>query len=175
MIVEQLSPKTEREDRTTKFRIYEKTLKTPEYFLYDPDTQRLEGFRLKRGRYKPIVGNEQGWLWSEQMELYLGTWSGVWAFTHELYLCFYTADGTLVPTGDEAGQLMAEKAQRRAARAKKQADKAEVDAKKEKQRADEAAKRADDEKQRADAAETELNRLREMLRQASNRKNGSGH
>ena len=50
MIVELLSPTTAEEDRTTKRRIYERTFRTPEYFLYDPDTQQLEGYRLNAKR-----------------------------------------------------------------------------------------------------------------------------
>src|SRR5947209_5684265 len=41
VIIEFLSPTTAEEDRTTKKRLYERTFRTPEYFCYDPDTQRL--------------------------------------------------------------------------------------------------------------------------------------
>ena len=53
VIIELLSPTTAKEDRTTKKRIYEQTFHTSEYYLYDPDTQQLEGWRLgPRKRYK---------------------------------------------------------------------------------------------------------------------------
>src|SRR4051794_9720222 len=46
VLIELLSPSTEREDRISKFTVYELAFRTPEYFLYSPFTQRLDGFRL---------------------------------------------------------------------------------------------------------------------------------
>ncbi|MCI0457716.1 MAG: Uma2 family endonuclease, partial [Gemmataceae bacterium] len=43
VLIELLSPKTARTDRTTKKTVYETVFHTPEYFCYDPDKQRLEG------------------------------------------------------------------------------------------------------------------------------------
>ena len=46
------------------------------------------------GRYQELVSNEQGWLWSEQ----LGLWLGV----HESMLRLFTAEGNLIPAPEEA-------------------------------------------------------------------------
>ena len=44
VVFELASYSTKHIDRTTKKDIYEKTFRTPEYFLYDPDTQTLDGW-----------------------------------------------------------------------------------------------------------------------------------
>jgi len=62
VIIDILSSTAEREDRTTKKTIYEKTFRVPEYFLYDPVTRRLEGWHFTKGDYKQMEGDERGWL-----------------------------------------------------------------------------------------------------------------
>lgn len=96
VIVELLSDSTAETDRTFKKQLYAKTFRTPEYFWFDPDPESLEfqGFALVRGQYQPIEPNEAGFLWSEQLQLYLGV--------YETQLRFFEADGTLVPTPDES-------------------------------------------------------------------------
>jgi hypothetical protein len=54
----------------------------------------LQGFRLIEGQYQAISANEQGYLWSEQLGLYLGIF--------ERKLRYFTVDGQLVPTPQEA-------------------------------------------------------------------------
>jgi hypothetical protein len=72
-----LSPTTAQEDRTTKKKLYERTFNTREYFLYDPDTRQLEGYRLHGiNGYEAIEPEQEGRLWSKQLELYLGLWHG---------------------------------------------------------------------------------------------------
>ncbi len=55
VIFEVTSRKTQREDVQTKLPLYEQTLQTPEYFLFDPTGDylrpRLQGYRLENGRY----------------------------------------------------------------------------------------------------------------------------
>jgi Uma2 family endonuclease len=150
VIVELLSPTTAVEDRTTKRQIYERIFRTPEYFLFDPDTDELEGFRLNaKRRYRAIKADERGWLWSEQLGLWLGRWEGTYLNVTGTWIRFYDTDGRLVPFGEEVEK-------QRANLEKHRADK-------EKRRADKEKQRADQEKQRADAAEVELARLKEQL------------
>jgi Uma2 family endonuclease len=144
VIIELVSPTTEREDRTTKFVIYEQTLRTPEYFLYDPDTQVLEGWRLRGDRFQALTPNERGWLWSEELGLWVGTWYGSYFNTTGTLLRFYDAQGNLVPTHEEL-----------------QAQRAEA----ERQRAEAERQRAEAERQRALAAEAELARVKALLAQ----------
>ncbi len=55
VVFEFTSRKTQREDTDTKLPRYETTLRTPEYFLFDPTGDylrpRLQGYRLESGRY----------------------------------------------------------------------------------------------------------------------------
>lgn len=48
------------------------------------------------GRYQELVANENGRLWSQQLELYLGI--------HESKLRFFTPEGELIPTPEEAAE-----------------------------------------------------------------------
>jgi Uma2 family endonuclease len=75
-ILEILSESTADMDRGEKKEIYQNIFRTPEYFLYEPETQSLEGYRLQGGRYVAIPTNDRGLIWSEQLELYLGVWDG---------------------------------------------------------------------------------------------------
>ncbi|TRV46909.1 MAG: Uma2 family endonuclease, partial [Microcystis panniformis Mp_MB_F_20051200_S6D] len=52
------------------------------------------GFRLIEGQYQAISANEQGYLWSEELGLYLGIF--------DRKLRYFTVDGQLVPTPQEA-------------------------------------------------------------------------
>ncbi|GAB4192645.1 MAG: Uma2 family endonuclease [Coleofasciculaceae cyanobacterium] len=94
VIVEVLSPKTAKTDRGLKKQLYQDTFRTPDYFWFDPHTLEFQGFHLVDGRYQELVPNEQGWLWSEQ----LGLWLGVEASM----LRWFTQQGQLIPTPEEA-------------------------------------------------------------------------
>jgi len=112
VIIELLSPTTAEEDVTTKKALYERTFKTYEYFCYDPETARLLGWRLgKRGRYRVIRPNERGWIWVEELELWLGTWKGVYRGYEAVWLRFYDAEGRVVPTYAESAESAEARAQ----------------------------------------------------------------
>lgn len=105
VIIELLSPTTAHEDRTTKKDLYEQTFRTPDYYCYDPDTHELEGWRLnKRGRYRALKPNERGWLWCEELQLWLGTWNGKYLEEEGTWLRFYDRQGRLVPIRAEAAE-----------------------------------------------------------------------
>jgi Uma2 family endonuclease len=143
VIIELTSPTTEKEDRTTKFEIYERTFRSRNYFIYDPATGRFDGWELSaEGRYEPLAPNERGWLWCSVLGLWLGPWDGAYDGYTRTWLRFYDADGLVVPTPEEAAEQAAQ-AQRRHAEAEWQ--------------------RAEAERQRAEAAEAELARLRALL------------
>jgi Uma2 family endonuclease len=93
-IVEILSSSTAKVDRTEKKRLYQDVFRTPDYFWFDPDTLEFEGFHLLDGVYQPLQPNADGWLWSQQLELYLGI--------TQRQLRFFTPEGTLVPTLQES-------------------------------------------------------------------------
>ena len=105
VIGELLSPSTAHVDRTRKKELYERTFRTPEYFLYDPDRDQLDAFRLGvRGAYEPIPPDPHGRVWSEPLGLWLGRWRGTHMRLEATWLRFFDADGRLIPTdGEVAG------------------------------------------------------------------------
>jgi len=114
LVIELTSATTEVEDRTTKFAIYEQSWRMPEYFLYDPLTFQLEGFRLVDGAYQPLQLDERGWMWSEEFGLWLGLWEGKFLERQGTWLRLYTSDGELALRYDEAAKQLADEQRRRA-------------------------------------------------------------
>lgn len=101
VIVEILSDSTAKVDRTKKKELYQNIFRTPNYFWFDPVSLEFQGFRLSEGIYKPINPDENGYLWSEQLELYLGI--------YERKLRYFTPEGELVLTPQELAELTQEK------------------------------------------------------------------
>jgi len=153
LIIELLSPSTANVDRTAKKTLYESTFRTPEYFLYEPESEELEGFRLLDGAYQPVKPGTkpgfQGRLWSRQLGLWLGRWQGRRTGLDATWLRLYDSDGRLIPTAEESERGRADAEYQRA--------------ESERQRADAERQRAEAERQRADAAEAELALLRARL------------
>ncbi|MGI0483623.1 Uma2 family endonuclease [Geminocystis sp. CENA526] len=103
VIVEILSDSTAKFDRDGKKAIYQDIFRTPDYFWFDPFTLEFQGFTLISGTYQPIKANEKGWLYSEQLELYLGL--------HEGKLRYFTPNGELVATPEESAMEERQQAQ----------------------------------------------------------------
>ncbi|MFQ5855404.1 MAG: Uma2 family endonuclease [Anaerolineae bacterium] len=125
LIVELSSPTTRDVDLGPKKELYEQTFRTPEYFCYDPDQKRLMGWRLGDGQYLELEPNERGWLWSKELNLWLGTWEGEYLRITATWLRFHTAEGELVLTGEEAARAEAEAERRRAQQERRRAEQAE--------------------------------------------------
>jgi Uma2 family endonuclease len=130
VIVEVLSPKTADTDRGLKKQIYQDIFRTPDYFWFDPNSLEFKGFHLVDGYYDELQPNTDGRLWSQQLELYLGI--------YESKLRWFTAEGLLVPTPQEAAEQ-------------------------EKQRAEQEKQRAEQEKQRAEQAQQQLLEMESLL------------
>lgn len=94
LIIELLSTSTADTDRNLKKNLYQDRFHTPEYFYFSPDTLEFAGFRLVGSEYKEIAPNINGWRWSQELSLYLGIESGK--------LRYFTNEGSLVPTPEEA-------------------------------------------------------------------------
>ncbi|HET9210027.1 MAG TPA: Uma2 family endonuclease [Thermoanaerobaculia bacterium] len=135
VVFEMLSPSTAKKDRTEKRDLYARVFGTAEYFLYEPETGKLEGLRLAGRFYQPIQPDEHGRLWSEQLGASVGLWRGIVEKKQGVWVRLFRPDGSLIPTQAEA----------------------------EHQRAEAEHQRAEAERQRADAAEAELARLRALL------------
>ena len=119
VVFEFTSRKTRREDTDTKLPLYEQTLRTPEYFLFDPTGDylrpRLQGCRLEGGRYVrlELVNNR---LHSEQLGLDL-------VQEGETLRLVDPATGETLPTlQEEKWRLEAERAARLAAEAQAEAE-----------------------------------------------------
>ena len=104
VIVEVLSRSTKPIDRGPKVRLYQDVLRTPEYFLFDPDGGQLEGHRLVEGLYRAIEPDAAGRLSSRELALALGARDG--------WLRFFTPEGALLLSDREdaerAGQMAAQ-------------------------------------------------------------------
>ncbi|MGK7930129.1 MAG: Uma2 family endonuclease, partial [Microcystaceae cyanobacterium] len=94
IIVEILSDSTANTDRVEKKRIYQDIFQTPDYFWFDPYTLEFQGFTLSNNKYQPIEPNEQGWLWSKELGLYLGIYKD--------QLRYFSPDGELVLKHEES-------------------------------------------------------------------------
>jgi Uma2 family endonuclease len=123
LIVELLSPSTKRKDRTEKRDLYARVFGTAEYFMHDPETRQLEGLRLAGRSYRPIAPDENGRIWSEQLQVSFGLWHGVVEGRKAAWVRLYRPDGSLVPTPEE----LAEAAAQRAEAAEQRAEAAEAE------------------------------------------------
>ena len=93
VIVEILSDSTADIDRGLKKQIYQDVFRTPNYFWFDPQTLEFKGFHLVEGDYQELPPNENGWLRSQELGLYLGI--------YQSQLRFFTDQGQLVQTPRE--------------------------------------------------------------------------
>ena len=172
-VIELASESTAKFDLSRKKAIYEQVLKTPEYIVYNPDTGVLQGWRLRAGRYLSLVPNTQGWLWSEELELWLGVTEYTFANQAEptQVLRFFDEQGKPIPTREEArdqrAKSEAQRAETEAQRAEAEAQRAEAEAQRAEaanQRAQVAEQHAQAETQARQAAEAEITRLKALLK-----------
>jgi Uma2 family endonuclease len=140
IIVEVLSNSTAATDRDLKKQIYQDTFRTPDYFWFDPNSLEFKGFYLSNGEYQPLEASEQGWLWSEQLGLFLGI--------YEEQLRYFTPEGEILPTPQELAQQETLRAEQEAQRADREA-----------QRAEQQTQRAEQEAQRAERLAAKLREL----------------
>jgi Uma2 family endonuclease len=106
VIVELMSSSTANVDTGVKKDLYERVFRTRDYFVFDPfEPNSLAGWRLDANlHYQPIVPNEQGWLWSQTLGFWLGTWEGTIDREPAFWLRFYDEVGNLVPLPEEAAE-----------------------------------------------------------------------
>lgn len=118
VIFEMLAPATAKKDRTEKRDLYSRVFGTAEYFLYEPETHKLEGFRLAGRFYQPIQPDDDGRLRSEELGASVGLWHGVAVKAVQKregdWIRLFRADGSLVPTEAEAERQRADAASQRA-------------------------------------------------------------
>jgi len=121
VVLEISSKETWQQDLDPKPTYYQQ-LGVREYFACDPQgfwtgsSRRVRGWRYVNGTTQPIEPDSRGWLWSEELESWLG-WDGV-------YLRFYDRQGTMRLTIEEAAlqQAQAEQTAKEAALQQAQAE-----------------------------------------------------
>jgi Uma2 family endonuclease len=102
VVIELLSSATATVDKGTKKDLYQNVWRVPNYFWFHPQTLEFAGFHLVDGRYEVLASTDSGWLWSEQLELFLGI--------HERQLRWFSAVGQLIPLPEEAERQSKEQA-----------------------------------------------------------------
>lgn len=102
VVIELTSPTTEHIDRGEKKQIYQRIWRLPEYFIFDPDTKALEGWRLDAGLYVPIDPDARGDLECRMLGLRLGVRDGVFQREQTAWLRWLDpATGAPLPTEGE--------------------------------------------------------------------------
>jgi len=149
IVVELLSPKTEKEDlgRTlhdvnappTKWEVYERILRVPYYAVFGRKASELRVFRLSGMRYEEVK-DHGGRFWVTEAELGLGLWQGKYKGQERLWLRWYDAQDNWIPTPEERAEQ-------------------------ERQRAEQERQNAEQERQNAEQERQRAERLAEMLRQ----------
>jgi hypothetical protein len=160
VVVELLSESTREEDLGRKKRIYEQALHTHEYFLFDPESLELLGFRLSRHVYRRIRPGPGGALHCQRLGLDLVVLPGTYRGSEGRWLRWVVPGGDVLATRDEA----AAEAEARARDAQARAEEAQARAEEAQARAEEARARADEAHTRASAEHAARLRLAAKLR-----------
>ncbi|MBJ7899259.1 MAG: Uma2 family endonuclease [Cyanobacteria bacterium RI_101] len=151
LIIELLSESTSAVDRREKRDLYGRVFHTPEYFYFSPETLEFAGFKLHLGQYEAIEPNAQGWLWSEELGLFLGVWGQE--------LRYFSLDGTLIPSPTEA----AEAERQNAALERQRVETLRELVERERLRANEEQQKAEQERLRANQMEAQLRAIQRRL------------
>jgi Uma2 family endonuclease len=93
VVIELLSSATATVDKGAKKDLYQNVWRVPNYFWFHPQTLEFAGFHLVDGQYEPLLPTQQGWLWSEPLQLFLGI--------DEQQLRWFTAEGVIIPLPEE--------------------------------------------------------------------------
>lgn len=126
LIIELLSDSTAEVDRGEKKELYQSVWRVPEYFWFDPVTLEFQGFQLVRGEYEAIEPHAQGWLWSDELGLYLGI--------YDQKLRLFRPNGDLVPLPEEDAIQQAQQERQRAQQERQRAEQERQRAQQERQR-----------------------------------------
>jgi Uma2 family endonuclease len=123
VIIELSSPTTAKTDWGEKKRLYGETMRVAEYYIYDPMESSLVGWRRTKGRSDAPLEIETGnCIWSEELELFIGPWDGMYQGHHNRWLRFFDRQGNLIRVGVEAEAARATAAEAEVARLKVELD-----------------------------------------------------
>ncbi len=128
VIVELMSPSTKREDTGRKRDVYERVMRVPQYFYYDPATRTLTGLTLgDGGQYRPIEPEPSGRLLAASVGLELGLWRGSHkGYPDATWLRWFTPDGELIASDQEWAASVAASAEAESQRAEAESQRADA-------------------------------------------------
>jgi len=137
VVIEVTSESTAHVDRGEKMRIYSQIWRTSAYFIFDPETEQLEAYRLDNNarRYVAIEPDERGDFEVAALGLKLGLRQTSYRFHSRRFVRWIAPDGEALPTSSERVQAAGERAEAERQRAEAERQRAEA----ERQRADELA------------------------------------
>lgn len=113
VVIELTSESTEQVDRGEKMRIYAQVWRTPAYFIFDPKTERLEGFELDPGRrtYVPVEPDARGDLPVAPLGLALGLRHTSYRQYDQPFVRWVDLAGDPLPTPRERAEQARERAE----------------------------------------------------------------
>lgn len=131
IVVELLSPKTEKEDlgqtlrdvnaAPTKWEVYEQILRVPYYVVFGRKTNEMRVFRMSGMRYAEVTGHG-GRFWMPEAELGLGLWQGKYKGQERLWLRWYDVQDNWIPTPEERADQERQRAEQERQRAEQLAE-----------------------------------------------------
>ncbi|MGH9936682.1 MAG: Uma2 family endonuclease [Blastocatellia bacterium] len=177
IVVELLSPKTEKEDLgqtlrevnqpPTKWEVYERILRVPYYVVFGRKEDELRVFKLSGMQYDEVTGHN-GRVWIPEAKLGLGLWHGSFRGQERLWLRWYDAQDNWIPTNAERAERerkLTDQEYQRAEQERREKEAALLREERSFQRAEQAEQRAEQERQRAEQERQRAERLAELLRQ----------
>lgn len=127
VVIEVTSPTTAHIDRGEKMRIYSRIWRTDAYFIFDPETEVLEGYRrsLSERAYEPIQPDERGDFEVASMGLKLGLRPTKYRQYDQLFVRWIDSSGSPLPTAQE--RAASERARAESERARAETERARAD------------------------------------------------
>ena len=127
VVIEVTSESTAHVDRGEKMRIYSQIWRTSAYFIFDPDTELLEGFRLDDTgrRYTPLRAGDNGDFEVAALGLKLGLRQTAYRRFERRFVRWLDLSGQALPTAQERAN--AERTRADAERTRADAERARAD------------------------------------------------
>lgn len=120
VVIELLSDSTAERDKLEKKQIYQNQLRVPEYFWFDPfKPEDLAGFTLQSGVYEPLTMDSDARLMSQQLDLALVCWRGIYKDVEAVWLRWTTLEGRLLLASQEAAEQERQRAEQERQRAER--------------------------------------------------------
>jgi Uma2 family endonuclease len=119
VVIEVTSESTREVDRNEKKRVYARIWRTPAYFIFEPETEKLEGYRLDAGwfDYVAMPRDGRGDFWLPRLGLGLGLRRTRYRDFDQPFVRWIDSTGEALPTADERAEQERARAEQERARA----------------------------------------------------------